>query len=42
MKQKIFTSAAKPADRPKKTKAFEKNFEWQIMDKKMQSDLKAF
>ena len=31
-----------PADRIKKTKVFERNFECQIMDKKMLSDLKAF
>ena len=31
-----------PADRIKKTKLFERNFECQIMDKKMLSDLKAF
>ena len=31
-----------PADRIKKTKAFERNFRCQIMDKKMLSDLNAF
>ena len=31
-----------PADRIKKTKLFERNFECQIVDKKMLSDLKAF
>ena len=31
-----------PADRIKKTKLFERNFECQNMDKKMLSDLKAF
>ena len=31
-----------PADQIKKTKVFERNFECQIMDKKMLSDLKAF
>ena len=31
-----------PADRIKKTKVFERNFECQIMDKEMLSDLKAF
>ena len=40
--RKFLSLLQMPADRIKKTKVFERNFECQIMDKKMLSDLKAF
>ena len=40
--RRFFPLLRMPADRIKKTKLFQRNFECQIMDERMLSDLKAF